>query len=207
MKCWLTSGLLLVAVACCCVPQLALATEPVSKARGSGGARVFDPSAAEHFAGGAVLRTWGRKTDRERHRPGYELRAAEVLRWTYGAAVVEGWFGASLRWGPSHLSGSLLHNGGMAGLGWGPLDVKGGVSTALLNLSRSRGDFDFGLFWPRASLSLGLALGPVRLEAMAHVEYAWGWFGADEYVRGVGLVLMLRRGPVGPAFREPQSRE
>lgn len=198
---------LAVAVAWCCVPQLARAEEPVDSSGRTGGARVFDLSAAEHLGGVGVARTWGRRLDRVRHRPGYELRATDVLRWTRGAAVVEGWFGASVRWGPGQLSGSLVHNGGMAGVGWGPLDLKAGVSSSLLSLGVSSGELDFGLFWPRASLAVGLELGPVRIEALAHVEYAWGWLGPDEYVRGLGLLLSLPRAPIGPAFRKPSASE
>lgn len=200
-------GWLAVAVACCCAPRLAHAGEPEANSGVQGGARPFELSAAEHLVGLGVSRTWARRTDRELYRPGYELRGSEVLRWTRGAAVVEGRFGASVRWGPGVLSGSLLHNGGMAGVHVGPLDLRAGVSSSLLNLRVSSGAWDFGFFWPRASLGVGLQLGPARLEALAHVEYAWGWLGPDEYVRGLGLVLSLQREPVGPEYGEPPASE
>ncbi|MEY4546925.1 MAG: hypothetical protein RL685_3120 [Pseudomonadota bacterium] len=195
-------------VALCGAPALARASEPAGRPAVRTAKRIFDLSAAERFGGLGISRTFGRETHRRQYRPGFELRGTDVLRWTRGAAVVEGWFGASVRWGPRLLSGSLLQNGGMAGLRWGPLDLKAGVSTALLNLSRRAGDLDFGLFSPRASLGVGVNLGSARIEAQGHVEYAWGWLGPDEYVRSVGLLVSMRRAPVGPTFRtEPAATE
>jgi hypothetical protein len=196
---------LAVVVALCGAPVLARASQAASPPRMSGPARLFDLSAAEHFGGLGVARTFGRRTDRQQPRPGFELRGTDVLRWTRGAAVVEGWSGASVRWAPQLLSASFLQNGGMAGLRWGPLDLKAGVSTSLISTSWRAGDLDFGLFSPRASLGLGVQLGSARIEALGHVEYGWGWLGPDEYVRGIGVVLSLARAPVGPAFREPPA--
>lgn len=202
--CAARAAAVLIVTLLCCMPLLAHAAGPARGAREKGGARVFDLSAAEHRGGVGLARTWARRTDRQRYRPGFELRATDVLRWTRGAIVVEGRFGAGVRWGPAQLSGSLLQNGGMAGVELGPLDVKAGVSTSMLNLGLTSGKFDVGFSWPRASLGVGLELGFARLEALAHVEYAWGWLGPDAYVRGIGLVLSLPRAPIGPDFQRAE---
>jgi hypothetical protein len=162
---------------------------------------VFDVNASRHYSGIGVARIYSRATDANRYEPGLEFRFADALVWTPPMTQLEGSFGASLRVLSQGYALSLAQSGGLAGLRFGPVQLKAGVSLSLLNLDVVQERWGFGMFWPRSMAGVGLALGPVRVDALAHVEYLWRWSGADQYVRGVGLLISLERRPIGPNFR------
>jgi hypothetical protein len=181
-----------------------------AKAEGSDrglGARIFDVRAAEHYSALGVARLWARAADRGSYRPGWEFRLVDELRWEPQPAVVEGSWGASLRVVPGLLAGSLGQSGGLAGLRLGPVEMKTGVNLSLFNLVLRQGTPDFGMFWPRALVALGLNVGGVRVEAVAHVEYLWCWSGPSEYARGLGLMLSLERPSIALGIQKDALRE
>lgn len=171
-----------------------LAGALTAKAEGSErglGAHIFDVRASQRYSGLGAARLWARTTDRGSYRPGWEFRLVDELRWEPSPAVVEGSLGASLRVLPGLLAGSLGQSGGLAGFALGPVELKTGVNLSLFNLVLREGKPDFGMFWPRALVALGLTVGQVRVEAVAHLEYLWCWRGPSEYARGLGLMVSL----------------
>lgn len=181
-----------------------------AKAEGSErglGAHIFDVRAAEHYSGVGAARLWARPTNRGAYRPGWEFRLVDVLRWEPSPAVVEGSLGASLRVLPGLLAGSLGQSGGLAGLEFGPVEMKSGVNLSLFNLVLREGKPDFGMFWPRALVALGLTVGRVRVEAVAHLEYLWCWRGPSEYARGLGLMVSLGRPSIAFGLQKDALRE
>lgn len=162
---------------------------------------IFDVKASRHYSGIGVARIFSRATDANRYEPGLEFRFADGLVWNPPLTQLEGSYGASLRVLSQGYALSMGQSTGVAGLRFGPVQLKAGVSLSLVNLDVVQERWGFGMFWPRSMAGVGLAFGHVRVDALAHVEYLWRWSGADQYVRGVGVLFSLERRPIGPDFR------
>jgi hypothetical protein len=186
--------------ACCALVALA------SAARGAEPAvpratEPFDVRTAQRYLGIGVARLSVRPTDATHYRPGFELRVLDGLVWTHRWATLGGGVGGSLRSLPDGYALSIGQSNAFAGVRLGPVDVLGGVGVSLLNLDALGGGWSVSLASPRTFAGLALHVGPVRVDALAQLEYLWRWAGTDQYVRGLGVMISLLRPAIGPDFR------
>jgi hypothetical protein len=161
---------------------------------------VFDVRDAVHYSGLGLGRIYARPENAQHFGPGVEVRFADQLVWTRSVAQLESAFGGSLRLLPHGYALSVAQSGGAAGVRLGPLEFKASVALSILNVDTVLSGWDLSMFWPRSMLGVCLSLGAVRVDVLAHVEYLWRWFGPDEYVRGIGVMVSLKQGPLGPTL-------
>jgi hypothetical protein len=162
---------------------------------------LFDTRDAAHYSGLGLDRIFARPETAQHYGPGIEVRFADQLVWTRSIAQLESTFGGSLRLLPHGYALSVAQSGGVAGVRLGPFEFKAGVSLSILNVDTVLSGWDLSMFWPRSMAGVCLTVGGIRVDVLAHVEYLWRWFGPDEYVRGIGVMVSLKQGPLGPMFR------
>jgi hypothetical protein len=163
-------------------------------------AGVFDLGDSEHYSGLGLARIFARPENAQRYGPGIEVRFADQLVWTRSVAQLESTFGGSLRLLPHGYALSVAQSGGVAGVRLGPIEFKAGVALSILNVDTVLSGWDLSMFWPRSMAGVCFNLGTVRVDVLAHVEYLWRWFGPDEFVRGISVMVSLKQGPLGPMF-------
>jgi hypothetical protein len=173
------------------------AAEPLPEAAGS----LFGFKDSLHFSGIGAARLDARPSRAQNYEPGFEFRFADELSWSSDPAQIEGSFGSSLRILPHGYAISFAQISSAGGLRWGPAELRAGFGLSLLNVDTVLGGWDLSMFWPRSFAGVRFVWASVRVDILAHVEYLWRWFGPDEYVRGIGLMVSLRQGPLGPMFR------
>ena len=156
-------------------------------------AALFRLSSAQRYfsLGGSYI--WNRSTASTRYSGGFELQLSDGLTWQKRTFFIQSLYAASFRVLDDGYALSLFQSGGLAGLKWHFLELKGGVTLGLVNVDVIAEKWNASPLWPRASSVLGVDLGAVRVEAQLYTEYWWRWFGEDQFVRGVGLSISLQR--------------
>lgn len=179
----------------------ALSETARAQTRVDSGGRLFDVTRAERRAGlGAALLS-ARRSGTNSYRSGLEFRWVDELTWSRSVFAIHSGLGTNLRLLDDGYALSLGQSGGLTGVRLGAFELAAGTSVSALNVEWVDGRFGFGMLWPRSSAGLCLHLGRLRLDALAHVEYLWNWFGPDHFVRGAGLLISLEQIRLTPSFR------
>jgi hypothetical protein len=135
-----------------------------------------------------------------------EIAAGMVFRTPYKPFFLVGRQRTILRiLDDKSFSWSLFHQDLGGGLVLGPFEPDVQVGVSILTADIFHAEPSVQLFTPRVSAGLGIHAGRFRIEARAHAEYLWRWFGPDYLVRGFTIGLGLDLPPPRSPLAEPRD--
>jgi len=159
---------------------------------------LLDPYTARH-TGQFALGWLSFRSEREQDsKIGYSLAVGEGVTTQRGAFVAGGRWEHELHLVPSETIGlSISRYQWEAGPRLGPIEPMARVGFTLAGVDLSRDSFSFGMFSPRAAISVFVHFQAVRVGVSAFTEYWWRWIGDESaFVRGMTLELQPRLEPL-----------